>query len=90
MWSLYLVTVKNVQGFNATLTEPVDNQGRRGDQIKEMDLNLHPELKGPLKALCSDPSTTIVVLSGSSRSVLDKVRIYFLSVISFPYFIFLE
>ncbi|KAH0876192.1 hypothetical protein HID58_073554 [Brassica napus] len=61
-----------ILGFNATLTEPVDNQGRRGDQIKEMDLNLHPELKGPLKALCSDPSTTIVVLSGSSRSVLDK------------------
>ncbi|CAF2140730.1 unnamed protein product [Brassica napus] len=61
-----------ILGFNATLTEPVDNQGRRGDQIKEMDLNLHPELKGPLKALCSDPNTTIVVLSGSSRSVLDK------------------
>ncbi|CAH8318983.1 unnamed protein product [Eruca vesicaria subsp. sativa] len=61
-----------ILGFNATLTEPVDNQERRGDQIKEMDLNLHPELKGPLKALCSDPSTTIVVLSGSSRSVLDK------------------
>ncbi|WZZ34042.1 hypothetical protein YC2023_017443 [Brassica napus] len=66
------VTFETIQGFNATLTEPVDNQGRRGDQIKEMDLNLHPELKGPLKALCSDPSTTIVVLSGSSRSVLDK------------------
>ncbi|KAJ4909100.1 hypothetical protein Rs2_03721 [Raphanus sativus] len=61
-----------ILGFNATLTEPVDNQKRRGDQIKEMDLNLHPELKGPLKALCSDPSTTIVVLSGSSRCVLDK------------------
>ncbi|KAL0683747.1 hypothetical protein Bca4012_050595 [Brassica carinata] len=61
-----------ILGFNATLTEPVDNQGRRGDQIKEMDLNLHPELKEPLKALCSDPSATIVVLSGSSRSVLDK------------------
>uniref|UniRef100_A0A0D3ARH0 alpha,alpha-trehalose-phosphate synthase (UDP-forming) n=1 Tax=Brassica oleracea var. oleracea TaxID=109376 RepID=A0A0D3ARH0_BRAOL len=61
-----------ILGFNATLTEPVDNQGRRGDQIKEMDLNLHPELKEPLKALCSDPSTTIVVLSRSSRSVLDK------------------
>ena len=48
-----------------------------------MDLNLHPELKGPLKALCSDPNTTIVVLSGSSRSVLDKVCIYFLTLVSF-------
>ncbi|XP_033140017.1 alpha,alpha-trehalose-phosphate synthase [UDP-forming] 1 isoform X3 [Brassica rapa] len=72
-----------ILGFNATLTEPVDNQGRRGDQIKEMDLNLHPELKGPLKALCSDPNTTIVVLSGSSRSVLDKVCISFLTLVSF-------
>ena len=77
------VSFENIQGFNATLTEPVDNQGRRGDQIKEMDLNLHPELKGPLKALCSDPNTTIVVLSGSSRSVLDKVCIYFLTLVSF-------
>ena len=48
-----------------------------------MDLNLHPELKEPLKALCSDPSTTIVVLSRSSRSVLDKVCIYFLTLVSF-------
>lgn len=75
---------KTFQGFNATLTEPVDNQGRRGDQIKEMDLNLHPELKGPLKALCSDPSTTIVVLSGSSRSILDKVC---LSLLFFPFLV---
>ncbi|CAI9784295.1 unnamed protein product [Fraxinus pennsylvanica] len=61
-----------ILGFNATLTEPVDNLGRRGgDQIKEMDLKLHPELKGPLTKLCSDPNTTIVVLSGSDRSVLD-------------------
>lgn len=60
-----------ILGFNATLTEPVDTPGRRGDQIKEMDLKLHPELKGPLTALCSDPKTTIVVLSGSHRHVLD-------------------
>ncbi|XP_010531916.1 PREDICTED: alpha,alpha-trehalose-phosphate synthase [UDP-forming] 1 [Tarenaya hassleriana] len=61
-----------ILGFNATLTEPADNQGRRGDQIKELDLKLHPEVKGALKALCSDPRTTIVVLSGSGRTVLDK------------------
>ncbi|CAK9134172.1 unnamed protein product [Ilex paraguariensis] len=36
-----------------------------------MELKLHPELKEPLSALCSDPKTTIVVLSGSSRNVLD-------------------
>lgn len=61
------------QGFNATLTEPVDTPGRRGDQIKEMELKLHPELKEPLRELCRDPKTTIVVLSGSGRAVLDKV-----------------
>lgn len=65
---------QKLQGFNATLTEPVDTPGRRGgDQIKEMDLKLHLELKGPLTALCNDPKTTIVVLSGSNRSVLDHV-----------------
>ncbi|KAJ7948808.1 Alpha,alpha-trehalose-phosphate synthase 1 [Quillaja saponaria] len=57
-----------ILGFNATLTEPVD---RKGDQIKEMELKVHPELKEPLTALCSDPKTTIVVLSGSDRNVLD-------------------
>lgn len=60
-----------ILGFNATLTEPVDTPGRRGDQIKEMDLKVHPGLKEPLKVLCSDPNTTIVVLSGSDRTVLD-------------------
>lgn len=60
-----------ILGFNATLTEPVDTPGRRGDQIKEMDLKLHPELKEPLTALCSDSRTTVVVLSGSDRIVLD-------------------
>ncbi|KAK6946615.1 Glycosyl transferase, family 20 [Dillenia turbinata] len=62
-----------ILGFNATLTEPVDTPGRRGgDQIKEMELKLHPELKEPHTALCSDPKTTIVALSGSERNVLDN------------------
>lgn len=61
----------NGQGFNSTLTEPVETQGRRVDQIKEMEPKLHPELKEPLKRLCADPKTTIVVLSGSDRNVLD-------------------
>ncbi|KAI3675049.1 hypothetical protein L1987_84631 [Smallanthus sonchifolius] len=62
-----------ILGFNATLTEPVDTPDRRGgDQIREMDLKLHPDLKEPLKKLCSDPNTTIVVLSGSDRTVLDE------------------
>lgn len=38
-----------------------------------MELKLHPELKGPLSNLCDDPKTTVVVLSGSDRSVLDDV-----------------
>nr|CAB3464708.1 unnamed protein product [Digitaria exilis] len=61
------------QGFNSTLTEPVESSGRRGgDQIKEMELKLHPDLKGSLKALCEDEHTTVIVLSGSDRSVLDE------------------
>ncbi|CAD5179445.1 unnamed protein product [Musa acuminata subsp. malaccensis] len=61
-----------ILGFNATLTESVESSGRRGgDQIKEMELKLHPELKVPLTTLCNDAQTTVVVLSGSDRSVLD-------------------
>lgn len=62
-----------ILGFNATLTEPVDTPERRGDQIKEMELKLHPDLIEPLTALCNDPNTTIVVLSGSDRKVLENV-----------------
>ncbi|KAE8653824.1 Alpha,alpha-trehalose-phosphate synthase 1 [Hibiscus syriacus] len=61
-----------ILGFNATLTEPVDTPRSRGDQIKEMELKLHLELGEPLTALCNDPKTTVVVLSGSDRRVLDK------------------
>ncbi|KAL8510050.1 hypothetical protein ACS0TY_017034 [Phlomoides rotata] len=60
-----------ILGFNSTLTEPIDTPERRGDQIKEMELKLHPDLRGPLTLLCNDPNTTIVVLSGSDRAVLD-------------------
>ncbi|XP_048332634.1 alpha,alpha-trehalose-phosphate synthase [UDP-forming] 1 isoform X1 [Ziziphus jujuba] len=60
-----------ILGFNAALTEPVNGLGRRGGQIREMEIKLHPQLKEPLKKLCADPKTTVVVLSGSDRSVLD-------------------
>ncbi|KAF1002534.1 alpha,alpha-trehalose-phosphate synthase [UDP-forming] 1-like [Apium graveolens] len=62
-----------ILGFNATLTEPVDTPGRRGgDQIRAMELKLHPDIKEPLLELCNDPNTTVVVLSGSDRNVLDE------------------
>lgn len=41
-----------------------------------MELSVHPELKLPLKKLCSDPNTTVVVLSGSGRKILDEVILY--------------
>lgn len=67
-----------MQGFNATLTESVESSGRRGgDQIKEMELKLHPDLKIPLTTLCQDKKTTVIVLSGSDRSVLDDVQLFF-------------
>lgn len=59
-----------ILGFNAALTE-VPGRGR-GDRIKEMELKLHPELKEPLTLLCGDPNTTIMILSGSGRDVLDN------------------
>ncbi|XP_004488988.1 alpha,alpha-trehalose-phosphate synthase [UDP-forming] 1 isoform X2 [Cicer arietinum] len=58
-----------ILGFNGTLTEPVE---RRGDQYKEMELTVHPELKQSFTQLCSDPKTTVVVLSGSGRTLLDE------------------
>uniref|UniRef100_A0A7N0RES1 alpha,alpha-trehalose-phosphate synthase (UDP-forming) n=1 Tax=Kalanchoe fedtschenkoi TaxID=63787 RepID=A0A7N0RES1_KALFE len=61
-----------ILGFNATLTEAADNPGRRGDQIREMEPKLHPDLKEPLKKLCNDPTTTVVILSGSTRISLDE------------------
>ncbi|KAI3680862.1 hypothetical protein L6452_35639 [Arctium lappa] len=61
-----------ILGFNATLTEPVNAPDKRVDQFKDRELKLHPELEEPLKRLCNDPKTTVVVLSGSHRSVLDK------------------
>ena len=62
----------------------MDIPGRRGDQIKEIDLKLHPELKEPLRKLCSDPKTTIVVLSGSDQKVLDDVFLApFLYIVSY-------
>ncbi|PWA98239.1 alpha,alpha-trehalose-phosphate synthase [Artemisia annua] len=61
-----------ILGFNATITEPVNAPDRRIDQFKEMELHLHPELKEPLKKLCDDPRTTVVVVSGSHQSVLDE------------------
>lgn len=67
------------------MTEPVESSGiRGGDQIKEMELKLHPELKGPLATLCDDPQTTVVVLSGSDRSVLDDV-LFLQTVLCFPF-----
>ena len=41
-----------------------------------MNLELHPQLKERLKALCSDPKTTVVVLSRSEKSVLDQVNVF--------------
>lgn len=70
-----------ILGFNAALTEPLGALGRRGGQIREMELKLHPDLKEPLKKLSDDPKTTIVVLSGSDRTVLDEVLWFLFEII---------
>lgn len=56
----------------------MDALGRNG-QIKELEFKLHPDIKEPLKKLCDDPKTTIVVLSGCDRNVLDDVHSFFLN-----------
>eukprot|EP00250_Pteridium_aquilinum_P003695 c14001_g1_i1 orf=129-3305(+) len=62
-----------ILGFNATMTTQVDGPGRRGpEQIRDMKLRLHPHLQEVFGVLCKDPKTTIVILSGSERSVLDE------------------
>ncbi|KAK6917274.1 Glycosyl transferase, family 20 [Dillenia turbinata] len=61
-----------ILGFNATLTDSGDYLGRKSDQIKEMEFRLHPDLKQPLEKLCNDLKTTVMVISGSDRSILDN------------------
>ncbi|KAG2263073.1 hypothetical protein Bca52824_070152 [Brassica carinata] len=46
-----------ILGFYGTLTKPNKNQERRDEG---MNLELHPQLQERLKALCSDPKTTVV------------------------------
>ncbi|KAL0891134.1 hypothetical protein Bca101_015117 [Brassica carinata] len=58
-----------ILGFYGTLTKPNKNQERRDEG---MNLELHPQLKERLKALCSDPKTTVVVLSRSEKTILDQ------------------
>lgn len=53
----------------------MDSLNRRGeDPIGGLELRLNPDLKNTLMELCSDPKTTIVVLSGSNKLVLDGVN----------------
>ncbi|XP_071706026.1 alpha,alpha-trehalose-phosphate synthase [UDP-forming] 1-like isoform X2 [Rutidosis leptorrhynchoides] len=62
-------------GFNATLTAPVDKPDKTwcgGDQIREMGLKLHPDLKETLTRICDDPKNIVVILSRSDRAVLDE------------------
>ncbi|CAM6105282.1 unnamed protein product [Calypogeia fissa] len=62
-----------ILGFNSTMTAQVEAPRRRGpDQIKEMKLRLHQGLRRTLSILCDDPKTTIVILSGSEREILDE------------------
>lgn len=77
VWYIDISTPKKLQGFNATLTDRVDTpNGCQGNQIREMDLKLHPDLKETLTRLCGDPKTTIIILSGSGRGILDEVRLF--------------
>ncbi|XP_016672101.2 alpha,alpha-trehalose-phosphate synthase [UDP-forming] 1 isoform X1 [Gossypium hirsutum] len=61
-----------ILGFDATLTEPLDALWRKGNQIKELKHKIRSDLREPLRKLCDDPKTTVLVLSGSNRNALDN------------------
>lgn len=67
MWGLIM------QGYNVTISAPVAAPGPRIDQIKEVNLGLHPGIKESLATLCTDPNTIVLILSGSPKSALDEV-----------------
>ncbi|EFJ28419.1 trehalose phosphate synthase [Selaginella moellendorffii] len=56
-----------ILGFNAALTAQAD--APRLDRVRE---TLHPALHETLRHLCADPKATVVILSGSERSLLDE------------------
>jgi trehalose 6-phosphate synthase/phosphatase len=64
----------SIQGFHETLTEQVQSfEIGASDQTASMKLKLNPEFKGPLKTLCDDKDTTVIVVSGYGRIILEKV-----------------
>ncbi|TYI64532.1 hypothetical protein E1A91_D09G095700v1 [Gossypium mustelinum] len=65
-----------ILGFNATLTEPVDTLGRKESQINEWQPKLRPDLREPLRKLCDDPKTTVLVLSGSARNNFSDYNLW--------------
>lgn len=62
-----------ILGFNETLTEE-DQFFERGasNQTAGTKLKLNPELKGPLKTLCDNEDTTVIVVSGHGKIILDE------------------
>ncbi|KAM0900636.1 hypothetical protein ACQ4PT_020477 [Festuca glaucescens] len=62
-----------ILGFHETLTEQVQSFERgASDQTASMKLKLNPEFKGPLKTLCDDEDTTVIVVSGYGRIILEE------------------
>ncbi|XP_021764120.1 alpha,alpha-trehalose-phosphate synthase [UDP-forming] 1-like isoform X1 [Chenopodium quinoa] len=60
-----------VLGFNATLSS-VECPFKDGKVI-DLGSTLNPNLQEPLRRICNDCQTTVIVISGSKRDVLDKV-----------------
>ncbi|KAM3406725.1 hypothetical protein ACQJBY_000666 [Aegilops geniculata] len=57
-----------ILGFNATLTGQIE----LFEEGADIEPKLNPELKQPLKTLCDNENTTVVVVSGYGKSILDK------------------
>ncbi|XP_047042825.1 probable alpha,alpha-trehalose-phosphate synthase [UDP-forming] 2 [Lolium rigidum] len=62
-----------ILAFHETLTEQVQSfEIGASDQTASMKLKLNPEFKGPLKTLCDDEDTTVIVVSGYGSIILDE------------------
>ncbi|XBJ22480.1 hypothetical protein VPH35_000866 [Triticum aestivum] len=57
-----------ILGFNATLTGQIE----LFEEGADIEPKLNPEFKQPLKTLCDNENTTVVVVSGYGKSILDK------------------
>eukprot|EP00271_Cylindrocystis_brebissonii_P011686 TRINITY_DN29599_c0_g1_i1.p1 TRINITY_DN29599_c0_g1~~TRINITY_DN29599_c0_g1_i1.p1 ORF type:complete len:1058 (+),score=166.06 TRINITY_DN29599_c0_g1_i1:961-4134(+) len=62
-----------ILGYNSTLTAHTEAPRRHApNQLQEMKLRMHAQAADALERLANDLTTTLVILSGSERAILDE------------------